>query len=48
MRRPDHTIQVTYRGAPLYRFYLDHKRGDALGNGFRDVGVWRVVAVAAH
>ncbi len=46
IKRPDHTIQVTYRGAPLYRFYLDHKRGDILGNGFRDVGVWRPVAVA--
>jgi predicted lipoprotein with Yx(FWY)xxD motif len=48
VRRPDHTIQVTYRGAPLYTFYLDHKRGDVLGNGFRDVGVWRPVAVSRH
>jgi predicted lipoprotein with Yx(FWY)xxD motif len=46
VRRPDHTTQVTYRGAPLYTFYLDHKRGDEFGNGFRDVGVWRPVAVA--
>jgi len=46
IRRPDRTLQVTYRGAPLYRFYLDRKRGDVLGNGFRDVGVWRPVAVA--
>lgn len=46
VRRPDRTIQVTYRGAPLYRFYLDQKRGDVLGNGFRDVGVWRPVAVS--
>jgi predicted lipoprotein with Yx(FWY)xxD motif len=46
IRRPDRTIQVTYRGAPLYRFYLDQKRGDELGNGFRDVGVWRPVAVS--
>jgi predicted lipoprotein with Yx(FWY)xxD motif len=45
IRRPDHTFQVTYRGAPLYRFYLDRKRGDVLGNGFRDVGVWRPVSV---
>jgi predicted lipoprotein with Yx(FWY)xxD motif len=45
IRRPDRTIQMTYRGAPLYRFYLDQKRGDVLGNGFRDVGVWRPVAV---
>jgi predicted lipoprotein with Yx(FWY)xxD motif len=46
VRRPDRTIQVTFRGAPLYRFYLDQKRGDVLGNGFRDVGVWRPVAVS--
>ncbi len=32
--------------SPLYRFYLDRKRGDVLGNGFRDVGVWRPVAVS--
>jgi predicted lipoprotein with Yx(FWY)xxD motif len=46
VRRPDKGIQVTYRGAPLYRFYLDSKRGDIMGNGFRDVGVWHPVAVA--
>ena len=46
IRRPDRSLQVTYRGAPLYRFYLDQKRGDVLGNGFRDVGVWRPVAVS--
>jgi predicted lipoprotein with Yx(FWY)xxD motif len=45
IRRPDHSIQVTYRGAPLYRFYLDRKRGDAFGNGFHDVGTWRAVTV---
>jgi predicted lipoprotein with Yx(FWY)xxD motif len=32
--------QVTFRGAPLYTFYLDHKRGDAGGEGFKDVGTW--------
>jgi|1186.fasta_scaffold248193_1 predicted lipoprotein with Yx(FWY)xxD motif len=48
VKRPDHTTQVTYRGAPLYTFYLDRKRGDIGGNGFRDVGVWRPVAVARH
>jgi hypothetical protein len=26
-------------------FYLDRKRGDIMGNGFRDVGVWHPVAV---
>jgi len=32
--------QVTFRGAPLYSFYLDHSRGEAGGEGFKDVGTW--------
>jgi predicted lipoprotein with Yx(FWY)xxD motif len=32
--------QVTFRGLPLYTFYLDHSRGDAGGEGFKDVGTW--------
>jgi predicted lipoprotein with Yx(FWY)xxD motif len=38
--RPGSRRQVTFRGAPLYTFYLDHKRGDAGGEGFKDVGTW--------
>ncbi|MGZ4307885.1 MAG: COG4315 family predicted lipoprotein [Gaiellaceae bacterium] len=45
VKRPDHKLQVAYRGAPLYTFYLDRKRGDIGGNGFRDVGTWHPVAV---
>ena len=45
VKRPDHRLQVAYRGAPLYTFYLDRRRGDIMGNGFRDVGVWHPVAV---
>ena len=41
VKRPDGRIQVSYRGLPLYRFAQDSKPGDAKGNGFRDVGVWR-------
>jgi predicted lipoprotein with Yx(FWY)xxD motif len=44
--RPDHTRQVAYKGGPLYTFTGDHKAGDVSGNGFRDVGVWRPVAVS--
>jgi len=47
IRRPDRRIQVTYRGWPLYRFTGDHKRGDVKGNGFKDVGTWRVVVVGS-
>jgi predicted lipoprotein with Yx(FWY)xxD motif len=45
VKRPDKRIQVTYRGAPLYRFVQDRKPGQIKGNGFKDVGTWRVVTV---
>jgi predicted lipoprotein with Yx(FWY)xxD motif len=48
IRRPDGRTQVTYRGAPLYTFYLDRKRGDLGGDGFKDVGVWHPVTVVAR
>jgi predicted lipoprotein with Yx(FWY)xxD motif len=37
-------VQVTFRGAPLYTFYLDQKRGDAGGAGFKDVGTWHAAS----
>ena len=46
VRRPDGRIQVTYRGRPLYTFYLDRKRGDAKGEGIKDVGTWHAASVA--
>jgi predicted lipoprotein with Yx(FWY)xxD motif len=42
IRRPDGKTQVTYRGRPLYSFYPDG-RGDANGEGFKDVGTWHAV-----
>jgi predicted lipoprotein with Yx(FWY)xxD motif len=47
VKRPDGRIQVTYRGRPLYTFYLDRKRGDAGGEGFKDVGVWHAAVKRA-
>jgi len=44
--RPDHTRQVAYKGGPLYTFTGDKRAGDAKGNGFKDVGVWRTVTVS--
>jgi predicted lipoprotein with Yx(FWY)xxD motif len=46
VKRPGGKLQVAYHGAPLYTFAQDTKRGDVKGNGFKDVGVWRVVAVS--
>ena len=46
VKRPDSKIQVAFRGAPLYTCSQDMKRGDVKGNGFKDVGVWRVVVVS--
>jgi predicted lipoprotein with Yx(FWY)xxD motif len=45
VRRPDGTLQVTYKGLPLYTFAQDHP-GTANGQGFKDVGTWTVVTVS--
>ena len=47
IRRPDGRTQVTYRGLPLYSFSGDRKPGDTNGNGFKDVGTWRVATLGA-
>jgi predicted lipoprotein with Yx(FWY)xxD motif len=47
VKRPDGRRQVAYRGGPLYRFTEDKRAGDVKGNGFKDVGVWRVATVSA-
>jgi predicted lipoprotein with Yx(FWY)xxD motif len=47
VKRPDGRIQVAFKGAPLYTFSLDRKRGDVRGNGFKDVGIWRPAVVGS-
>jgi predicted lipoprotein with Yx(FWY)xxD motif len=47
IKRPDGRTQVTYRGLPLYTFNDDRKAGDTNGNGFKDVGTWRVATLGA-
>ena len=47
VKRPDGRSQVAYKGGPLYTFAQDSKPGDMKGNGFKDVGTWRVVTVSA-
>jgi predicted lipoprotein with Yx(FWY)xxD motif len=46
VKRPDGRTQVTYRGLPLYTFTEDRKTGDVKGNGFKDVGTWRVATAS--
>ncbi len=43
IKRADGTIQVTYKGVPLYRFVGDHKAGQATGNVKDTWGQWWVV-----
>jgi predicted lipoprotein with Yx(FWY)xxD motif len=41
VKRPDSGArQVTFEGRPLYTFDDDSKKGDANGEGFKDVGTW--------
>ena len=47
VRRPNGTLQVAYRGEPLYTFVQDKKRGDVKGEGFKDVGVWHAAVVGS-
>jgi len=43
VRRPEGKIQVTFRGRPLYTFDGDSAKGQAKGEGFKDVGTWHAV-----
>jgi predicted lipoprotein with Yx(FWY)xxD motif len=43
IKRPEGKIQVTFKGAPVYTFSGDSKKGEANGEGIKDVGVWHAV-----
>ncbi len=45
VKRPDGTLQVTYKGLPLYTFAADRQPGEAKGQGIKDVGTWNAVTV---
>jgi predicted lipoprotein with Yx(FWY)xxD motif len=47
IRRSNGQTQVTYKGKPLYTFAGDQKRGDAKGEGFKDVGTWHAAVVGS-
>jgi predicted lipoprotein with Yx(FWY)xxD motif len=43
VKRPEGKIQVTFKGLPLYTFDGDSAKGQANGEGFKDVGTWHAV-----
>ncbi|HEX7609455.1 MAG TPA: hypothetical protein VF380_02170 [Solirubrobacteraceae bacterium] len=47
VKRSDGTVQVTYKGMPLYTFAADQSAGEAKGQGLKDVGTWTAVTVSA-
>jgi predicted lipoprotein with Yx(FWY)xxD motif len=40
VKRPEGSLQVTYKGLPLYSFDGDRRAGEANGEGIKDVGTW--------
>ena len=48
VKRPDGSVQVTYKGTPLYTFAQDKSPGQANGQGVKDVGTWRAVTVSGE
>jgi predicted lipoprotein with Yx(FWY)xxD motif len=46
VKRPDGTVQVTYKGTPLYTFAQDTAPGQTNGQGIKDVGTWSAVRVS--
>jgi predicted lipoprotein with Yx(FWY)xxD motif len=47
VKRPEGTMQVTYKGTPLYTFTGDHQAGETKGQGIKDVGIWSAVTTGS-
>jgi predicted lipoprotein with Yx(FWY)xxD motif len=47
VKRPEGTLQVTYKGAPLYTFTGDQQSGETKGKGIKDVGTWGVITTSS-
>ena len=47
VKRSNGTMQVTYKGEPLYTFAHDSAPGQATGEGLKDVGTWFVIKTGA-
>ena len=43
IKRPEGKIQVTFKGMPVYTFDGDSRKGEANGEGIKDVGTWHAV-----
>jgi predicted lipoprotein with Yx(FWY)xxD motif len=48
VKRPEGTVQVTYKGTPLYTFTGDQQSGETKGQGIKDVGTWSVVTTGSN
>jgi len=48
VKRPDGTVQVTYKGTPLYTFTGDQQSGETKGQGIKDVGTWSVITTSSN
>ena len=47
VKRPEGTVQVTYKGTPLYTFTGDQQAGETKGQGIKDVGTWSVITTSS-
>ncbi len=47
VKRPEGTVQVTYKGTPLYTFAQDKQAGETNGQGIKDVGTWSVITTSS-
>ncbi len=47
VKRPEGTVQVTYKGTPLYTFAQDRQAGETNGQGIKDVGTWSVITTSS-
>lgn len=47
VKRPEGTVQVTYKGMPLYTFAQDKQAGETNGQGIKDVGTWSVITTSS-
>jgi predicted lipoprotein with Yx(FWY)xxD motif len=48
VKRPEGTMQITYKGTPLYTFTGDQQSGETKGQGIKDVGTWSVITTSSN